>query len=108
MPKLSWGAAIRSLSLAWDEDLFFVTHVGILLGDDNGPRGGRCLCRPDQGPGLYRYRRQCMCGPLLLTRQIGLGLETCRALASQGANVVMAARSPEKGQDAVKKIKEGT
>ncbi|GAA3023828.1 oxidoreductase [Actinokineospora globicatena] len=35
----------------------------------------------------------------------GLGFETCRALAAKGAQVVLAARDPEKGAEAVERIR---
>jgi NAD(P)-dependent dehydrogenase (short-subunit alcohol dehydrogenase family) len=37
----------------------------------------------------------------------GIGLETCRQLAESGMRVVLAARDPEKGEDAARKLREG-
>ena len=37
----------------------------------------------------------------------GIGLETCRQVAESGMRVVLAARDPEKGEDAARKLREG-
>ncbi|MDF2703966.1 MAG: 20-beta-hydroxysteroid dehydrogenase, partial [Rubrobacteraceae bacterium] len=36
----------------------------------------------------------------------GIGLEACRQLAESGMRVVLAARDPEKGKDAARKLQE--